>query len=185
MLSDKIWITRKTRIYTEQHLLSSNMVSNLLVIWYSFLLVGFTIWNLKYPDEHLNILLVFESIAVLVASIIVISQKYLERSLAIKSCYIKLDELFSNVKRAEEKKNEILIQALEREYSDIILNVENHTDYDFLCLRFSLRNNTTTLPKFKPNDYAQYFVEKAGRILLVLFFISLPFIITFIWGLFR
>jgi hypothetical protein len=185
MLSDKIWITRKARIYTEQRLLSSNMVSNLLVIWYSFLLVGFTIWNLKYPDDHLNIMLVFESIGVLVASVVVISQKYIDRSIVIRNCYIKLDELYSKVKRAEEKKDIKLIEELEGEYSDTILNVENHTDYDFLSMRYSLRNNETTLPKFTFGDSALYFVLKIGRILLIILYISLPIIITIIWGLFK
>ncbi len=183
MLSDKIWITRKSRIYTEQRLLQKNLISQILIIFYSSLLVFLTIWNLKYPYDHVNILLVIGSIAVLIASITVSSQKYLERSLAMRNCYIKLDELYSKVVRAEESNNSELIQQLESEYTANILNVENHSDYDYLCLRLSLRNNNkTTLPAFRISDYFQYIIQKGWRVLLVFFYFVLPFAIAYLWN---
>lgn len=185
MLSDKIWITRKSRIYTEQRLLRKNLISQILMTFYSSLLVFLTIWNLKHPNDHVNILLVIGSIAVLIASITVSSQKYLERSLAMRNCYIKLDELFSKVERAEESNNSGLIQQFESEYTANILNVENHSDYDYLCLRFSLRNNNkTTLPEFRKSDYAQYIIENGWRVLLTFFYFVLPFAIAYLWNLY-
>lgn len=185
MLLDKIWITRKSRIYTEQRLLRKNLISQVLIIFYSSSLVFLTIWNLKYPNDHVNILLVIGSIAVLIASITVSSQKYLERSLVMRNCYIKLDELYSKVKRAEKDENYELIQQLESEYTANILNVENHSDYDYLCLRFSLRNNKeTTLPEFGKSDYGQYILERGWRMLLALFYFVLPLAIALLWNLY-
>ena len=185
MLSDKIWITRKSRIYTEQRLLRKNLLSQILITFYSSLLVFLTIWNLKHPNDQVNILLVIGSIAVLIASITISSQKYLERSLAMRNCYIKLDELYSKVVRAEESKNYELIQQLESEYTANILNVENHSDYDYLCLRFSLRNNTnTTLPEFRKSDYVQYIIENGWRIFLTFFYFILPFAIACLWDIY-
>ncbi len=185
MLSDKIWITRKSRIYTEQRLLRKNFISQVLITFYSSLLVFLTVWNLKYPNDHVSILLVIGSIAVLIASITVSSQKYLERSLAMRNCYIKLDELHSKVLRVERNENHELIQQFESEYTANILNIENHSDYDYLCLRFSLRSNTeTTLPVFRKSDYGQYIVERGWRVLLTFFYFVLPFAIAQLWNLY-
>lgn len=185
MLSDKIWITRKSRIYTEQRLLRKNLISQILIILYSSLLVFLTVWNLKHPIDHVNILLVIGSITVLIASITLSSQKYLERSLAMRNCYIKLDELYSKVVRAEKSDESELIQQLESEYTANILNVENHSDYDYLCLRFSLRDNTkTTLPEFKGIECFHYIIKKGWRILLTLFYFFLPFAIAYLWNLY-
>ena len=178
MLSDKIWVTRKTRIYTEQRLIKANMISNFLVIWYSFFLVCLTIWNLQFPDEKANIFLAFGSIAVLVASTVVASQKFSERSLAVRNCYLKLDELYFKVKEAEEKQelDDDRIQEFEREYLVILQNVENHSEFDYLCLRVSLRNNkNTTLPEFTTCDWIVYIFEKIWRMLLHIFYFGFLF----------
>lgn len=184
MLSDKIWVTRKARIYTEQRLLNSNSISNFLIVWYSLILVFLTIWNLEYPNEYINIFLVFGSIALLIASTVVTSQKYLERSLAVRNCYVKLDELYSKVIIAEQKENVDQIQELKTEYSAIIQNVENHSDYDYLCLRFSLRNNKkTTLPEFNWVNCLIYIFNKIWRYLITFLYFVLPFGLAYIWGL--
>lgn len=183
MLSDKIWITRKSRIYTEQRLLRKNLISQILITYYSSLLVFLTIWNLKYPNSDVDILLVIGSIAVLIVSITVSSQKYLERSLAMKNCYIKLDELCSKVVRAEKNYDSELMQQLESEYTANIINIENHSDYDYLCLRFSLRNSAnTTLGDFSMIDYCQYIFHYSWRFLIFIFCFILPFIIAYFWN---
>lgn len=184
MQSDRIWITRKSRIIAEQRFLRANSISNFLVIWYSFTLMVVTIWNLKYPNDYLNIFLIFGSIAVLIASVVVASQKYSERSLAMKNCYLKLDELYLKVKRAEGNLDEQLLQNLEGEYLTIIQNVENHSDNDYLTLRFNLRNHKdTTFNKFNKFDYVQYYFEKfKGNFVIVLLFL-LPFLLTYMWRL--
>jgi hypothetical protein len=102
----------------------------------------------------------------------------------MRNCYLKLDELYLKVKRAEGNKDDHLLQDLEGEYLTIIQNVENHSDNDYLTLRFNLRNDKdTTFNKFIFFDYVQYYFEKIkGYLLLGLLFV-LPFILTYIWGL--
>ena len=182
MLSNKIWVTRKTRIYTEQRLVKKNQRSQLFIIIYSSCLVFLTVWNLKYPTSNIEILLVIGSIAVLVASVTVSSQNFLERALAMRNCYIKLDELYSKVVRAEKASDDDAIQQLESEYTANLLNVENHIDYDYLCLRFSLRENKkTTLPSFTKTDFCDYLIEKGWRILLNFTVIILPVCAYIAW----
>lgn len=182
MLSDKIWLTRKTRIITEQRLINSNSISNYLVIWYSTILVFLTIWNLVYPDDRLNIFLALGSIAVLVVSAILIAQKYSERSYTIRNCYIKLDELYSKVKRAEQIQDTNKIQEFETEYSTILQNVENHSEFDYLCLRFNLRNDpNTTLLKFKFVDWLSLILGHIISKLFVIIYFLLPFGLGLLW----
>ena len=63
------------------------------------------------------------------------------------------------MERAEDKKEIDLIEQLENEYFNVLKSIENHTEYDYLCLRFSLRNKNkdnkdnkddekNTLPEF-------------------------------------
>ena len=104
-LSDKIWTTRKSRIYAEKRLQRNAILSQILMTIYSAFVVFFSIWNTLHPNDLINIALIFASIAVLVTSIVLSSQRYNERSLAMRNCYIRLDELYSRAKYAE-KNNE-------------------------------------------------------------------------------
>ncbi len=183
MLSDKIWITRKTRIFTEDRLLKYSTMSQLLMTLYSLALVSLSIWNLQNNDARLNLVSAFASIAVLVLSVHVTSQKYAERSIAMRNCYIKLDELYSKVKRSETSGDLEMLQILEAEYAGLLINIENHSEYDFLCLRYSLKNNTsTTLPPFTQSDLMLYIWGKLwqGTLTVIGFVIPLPFIVL-IW----
>ncbi|HCK66188.1 MAG TPA: hypothetical protein DHW49_07965 [Anaerolineae bacterium] len=126
MLSDKIWITRKTRIFTEERLLGYSNLSQILMTLYSLALVSLSIWNLQNNDAKLNLVSAFASIVVLVLSVHITSQKYAERSIAMRNCYIKLDELYSKVKRAEKSENYEMLQNLEAEYTALLINIENH-----------------------------------------------------------
>jgi hypothetical protein len=186
MLSDKIWLTRKTRVYTEQRLIQRNTFTSLLTIWYSFCLVFFSVWNLQYPNNNLNLFIVISSILVLVMSTVVASQKYTERSLAIRDCYLKLDELYLKTKRGEKKEKQKLLNECQNEYSEILKHVENHTDFDYLCLRFSLRNNeNTTLPRFTLQDGVIYVLyQLIAVVIYAVLFLGLPICFCFIWGIF-
>jgi hypothetical protein len=95
-----------------------------------------------------------------------------------------LGELDSKVNRAEENKDYALLQQLESEYTANILNVDNHSEYDYLCLRFNLRENTDPIfPKFGKIDYLMYFFGKGWRVLLTLCYFLLPLIFVLFWNL--
>lgn len=177
MLSDKVWVTRKTRIHTEERLLAYSNISQVLMIWYSLVLVYLSILNLQTNDLRLNQLSAFASIVVLVLSVQITAQKFTERSIAMRNCYIKLDELYSKVKRAEQADDREMLQHLESEYTGLLINIENHSEYDYLCLRYSLRGDpNTTLPPFTKLDLARYLSERFWRGLLIAIFFAVPII---------
>ena len=182
MLSDKIWITRKARIFSEKRLKNQAIISNIIMIFYSFILVAFSIWNLVYGNETVSMFLVFSAIAVLIATIFLTSQRYTERSILIRTCYIRLDELYSKVKRAEEHNEKDSLEQYESEYAALLLNVENHTNYDYLCLRFSLRNQkNTTLPQFTKKSFWLFIWEKIWRVFLIAICFMLPVLLVLFW----
>ena len=178
-LSDKIWVTRKARIFTEKRLKKNALLSELFIIVFSLLMVFSSIWNLKYPNQNINFLLICGAVALLVVSIFLSSQKFIERAHIMRNCYISLDELYLKVKNHEKSPNPEAIVDYQKNYNDILLNIDNHSPYDYLCLRHSLRNNNnTTLPPFTRIDYIHFIIEKAVRILLIMLLFSSPFILT-------
>ncbi len=150
---------------------------------FSLALTSLSIWNLQDNDPRLNLVSAFASIVVLVLSVHVTSQKYAERSISMRNCYVKLDELYSKVKRAEVNNDENMIQQLESEYTGLLINIENHSEYDFLCLRHSLKNNAnTSLAPFTRQDNLRYSWEKSWRGALMIIGFAIPiFVIVYPW----
>ena len=152
------------------------------MIFYSFGLVSISLLNITNPNKFLEIYSIVSAIAVLVLSVFLSSQRYCERAMMIKNCYIKLDKLYLKAIKMEELSDQRKIEQIESEYANILLNVENHSDYDFLSLRYSLRNNkNTNLPRLTFFDFIYYYFSKFFRILITIIIFLLPFIISYIW----
>ena len=181
-LSDKIWITRKTRIFTEKRLQKNAILSEVFIIVFSLLMVFLSIWNYIHPNQKISFLLICGAIALLTVSIFLSSQKFTERSHAMRNCYISLDELYFKVNNHERDSHSDAIDDFQKMYNNILLNIENHSSYDFLCLRHSLRNNNkTTLPPYTRIDFMHFIIEKALRIVLIMLFFILPFLLASVW----
>lgn len=181
-LSDKIWITRKTRIFTEKRLKKNTLFSELFIIVFSLLMVFFSIWNYIHANQNINFLLICGAIALLTVSIFLYSQRFSERAHAMRNCYISLDELYFKVSKHERDPHPDVMDDYQKRYNDILINIENHSPYDYLCLRHSLRNNNnTTLPPFTLIDYTHFIIEKTLRILLIMLLLTFPFLLAFVW----
>lgn len=183
-LSDKIWLTRKTRIYTEKRLRKYAFLSEIFVVIYSLLMVFLSIWNLINSNQNISFFLVCGAIALLAGSIFITSQRYIERANTLRNCYIRLDELYFKVKYCENEQNLQQLNEYYTNYNDILLNVENHSEYDFLCLRYSLRNNkNTTLEPYTIFDLIFFIFSTAKQIMFLLLLFLLPFLLLIIWKL--
>jgi hypothetical protein len=184
MLSDKVWITRKSRIYTEERLRFRSQLSQILIVYYSLFLVLLSLLNLIYQNANdVDMLLIFGSLIVLVFSVYIYSQKYEERSLNMRNCYIALDRIYYQLKKAEDKNDTDRIDLLHTEYLTLLSHIENHTDYDYLCFRHSMRNQQSTLPQFTIWDHLLFILQLAIRYVLIFLFFLIPFILLMIWYL--
>lgn len=129
-------------------------------------------------DRNLEGTIVIASFAILIISIFLSSQRFKERAIYFKNCHIQLDELYLKILNAEEnhslteEKSEKFISM----YEKILENVENHSSFDYLCLRYSLRKNTkNTLKPFGGfSDYLSLILFQAKRYFLILILFILP-----------
>lgn len=179
-LQNKIWITRKTRIYSEQRLKRNALISEIFIITFSLILVFLSIWDYAHPNkEESSFLLICGAISLFAVSLFLSSQKFIERALAMRNCYVTLDELYKKASGLKNDANSNLEEEIQRMYNTILLNVENHSNYDFLCFRHSMRNDPdATLPPFTWIDHLRFLAEKTIRIILVVALFISPFLLS-------
>ncbi|MEJ8305012.1 SLATT domain-containing protein, partial [Saccharibacillus sacchari] len=145
-LSNKIWITRKSRIRAEDRLRKNDFLTQILVNYYTLIVVGLSIWTL-YDNSHaqlISVLLIIASVLLFGLSIFLTSRDFRGRSLAFKDCYIKLDELYNEtelLKAISVNLSPQKINELQKKYNDIIYSVENHTSVDY----FGVLNDTNKI----------------------------------------
>lgn len=180
----KIWITRKIRIFSERRLERLHLITKVIMIYYSFILVCLSILNLKKSNKTYEEIIVITSLAILITSIFLSSQRFKERALYFKNCYLQLDQLYHKICQAE-KNNLITEDKLEQyltEYREILETGENHSSYDFMCLRYSIRKNTkTTLEPFGTLDYLSFWFSIAQRYFVICILFILPPIFIFLF----
>lgn len=175
-LANKIYLTRKCRINLSERLKRYNLFFQLLIIWYSFLLIVITIFfknELIFQDLILTL-----SIGVLVFSSLIAGMNYPERAIKAQILYTQLDFLYSQVDKATEDQKE----SLYKQYTDLIALTENHSEQlDFLKVKYSLRNEDKDKypnpPALKWYEYIIYWLEKVFFLSLVIFSFALPFLI--------
>lgn len=97
-LSNKIWITRKCRINTSDRLIITNKVTQFLINYYTLMILSISIWSLNSTyNNHLSLFTVIASLFLFGITIGVNSLNYSERIIYLKSSYIKLDDLYTDL----------------------------------------------------------------------------------------
>jgi SMODS and SLOG-associating 2TM effector domain family 5 len=144
-LARKIWMTRKCRILASERLEKIDFLSQCLFMYYSVLVVGLSIWTLfpEHTSTNLSFVSVLSSIGLLCASLFVTSRNFKGRSIALKACYTKLDQLHTRLlildisfTNQEDVKQKFL--EIESTYNELLNGVENHSEYDY----FKVLNQT-------------------------------------------
>ncbi|MCU4549840.1 SLATT domain-containing protein [Acinetobacter pittii] len=137
-LKDKVWWTKKSKIFHEKRLLAYNFHSQLLLIWYSLFTVAASTLNanslylLGINQKQLdpNILIIF-SVLTLTMSCFVSSLNFKGRSLSIKQCYENLALLnYENDNEANHK------------YQKLLDSCENHEDIDYINAKINIYYST-------------------------------------------
>lgn len=180
MLSDRIWVTRKARINTERRLLRNSLLSEILLAYYSLFVVVLSIWNFTRPNEIINLLLLSASVVVLVLSVFLSSQRFRERALAMRNCYVRLGELQGRAKTSEDEHNKTELDVIDQLYRELLISSENHTETDYLSIRHALKNDiNTTLPPFTKTDLLKFWISSLGWWVLSILIFLLPFGLIF------
>ncbi len=137
--NDKVWKTKKSRINTSERLKQNDFISQLLITYYSLLIIIISIIDMSNIQSNFGTLTLILSILILIVSVFVFSMNFKERSLKLQNSYIKMDKLWIEIENKESKNEDI--SELKTEYSNLLECSENHSECDFLKVLFSVRNN--------------------------------------------
>lgn len=186
-LSNKIWITRKCRINTSDRLIFTNKIAQILINYYTLMILSISIWTLNsISNTQLPFFTVIASLFLFAITIGIDSLNYKERIIFLKSCYIKLDNLYTDL---EVLLNELSIldlhevksrfEKIRNEYSKVLESVENHNSYDFL--KYEIYNKKESISW---KHYFRYYLYKIyyGTIVAILFLVPFSPIILILKG---
>jgi hypothetical protein len=121
---DRIYLTYKTRMTTEARLRKTAFLSYVLLAWYSFVLIVFSLLDLsgKFEIPNFSMISAIGSIATFSLSLFIYGERYSERADQFRTCYLKLQELYSSSLSSKVKL---------RKYAEILDQYQNQTDKDY------------------------------------------------------
>lgn len=182
--ADNIWWTRKARIQAEKRLLSNARHAQLLLLWYSFVSVGASVYYLKFnsQSEYSNVAWIVFSVLVLCVSGFINGLSYKERAAIVKDSYESLNSLYRKAKQENAD-----TELINNEYEQILNLCENHTDIDYqiaLCDTYLSHNSPCNLQNGLdrwPTKYVWFTVFKwfAIRSISMFTLYALPILIFF------
>ena len=162
----------------ESRLQHCALLSQIILIYYSVLLVVFSIVDFLHNNQNMSLVLIFGSISLLTVSVFLLSQKYIERAYAMRHCYLSLGKILNKVENAEARQDVSKLSLINDEYMDILNGLENHSNYDFLYFRFSRKNDEKSgLSRFTLFDYIKFIWARIWRALLIIFLFLVPSVI--------
>lgn len=182
--SNNIWITRKSRINASERLNKNNFWSQIIVAYYSMCLIILTIIDIKDDNFNFETLSLILSILIFTISIFIVSMNFKERSLILKTSYVKMSKLYWDILKKED--NEECYEDLKNQYNTIIELTEEHSTYDYLQVLFAERNNEqykNVNPKWTYFSYFELFWYKIKRFNLIVFFFIIPPILWLLMAL--
>ncbi len=175
-LYNQIWITRKCRINAEKRLLRYALISDILIPYYSLVLILINFIPTFSSSKYFTNISVSLSICILVVSLFISGQQYRLRASNIKNHYIELQKLLSELMTNRNP------YKIHKQYEILLSQVENHSDFDYLCLKFQMKNVKSSNIDFPTKlEHVKYFVFAyilKYTIIIILFSIGLlPFIL--------
>lgn len=139
---ERIWKTKKIRMEAEARLKFNHLISNLLINYYTFAVLAFSIWALFLnPDSekvrYVTLMTLLTSVGLFGVSLLISTLGYRERAVQFKDSYIKLDILESEFKHLirtayKLQKDEVIeeFHKLEKKYFDVLTLSDNHEQVD-------------------------------------------------------
>ncbi|MFA7090995.1 MAG: SLATT domain-containing protein [Arcobacteraceae bacterium] len=179
--SDNIWKTRKSRINTSERLKTNDLLSQILITYYSLFIIIIVIIDMNNTDLNFEILTLVLSILILVVSTFIFSRNYKERSLMIQSAYIKMDKIYREMQEKERKEEDIA--DLKEQYNTILELTENHSTCDFLQVMYEVRKDKRYIAVNGKWDYSkclQWLWCKTAKYLFVFSLFIVPIIVLFV-----
>jgi SMODS and SLOG-associating 2TM effector domain family 5 len=179
--NNRVWITKKSRMEAEARMNRNNILSQVLVNYYTFGVLAFSIWTLVSQDSAMSLLTVVVSVGLFGLSIFVSAIGYREKALQYKESYLSLNELEFDLKSLLRnkllKEDEVITElyTLEKKYTDILTKSENHIDSDFI--KVLIKHDM----KISAGDLIKYYTLKVVFYFFALLLIIAPIILTILY----
>lgn len=185
-IKNRVWVTKKIRMESEARLKRNLNMANIVINYYTFTVLAFSIWALVLDTnseltKYVTLMTVISSVGLFGVSLLISSLAYRERALQFKESYLKLDSLESDFKNLLRiayrlKKDELIDQFyfLEKKYFDILALSDNHdqVDTEKLFIDRELKGFEIFI-----KSYNKYLCNRRA-IIIVLF--ALPMLLTII-----
>jgi len=132
MLGNRIYTTKKIRMNLEERLVVTNSFFQMLIVYYSLVVAGFSMLALIKSVDWINYVLVLSSISITVLSVYLSSQNYIQRANDIKNNYTKIAELEIQIELlVDDELTDTNLNRINCEYQELLRQVENHRKIDY------------------------------------------------------
>lgn len=155
---NRVYITKKTRMNSEQRMNSNNIHSIIILNFYTFVLLCYSILSLISSVEvDLSNMSLIVSLGVFGASLFVSLYGFREKALAYKMSHLELAKIESKLdillldNYSNEKELLTLFEGCHQEYNHVISKTENHHSIDFATYRFLNKKDNSF--KYEYNKY--------------------------------
>ncbi|GGJ64457.1 SLATT domain-containing protein [Virgibacillus salexigens] len=178
---NRIWVTKKARMEAEARMNRNDIFTQLLVNYYTFVVLAFSIWTLVSQDSGMSLLTVIASVGLFGVSIFVSSIGYREKALQFKESYLSLNQLEFELKdllRSTATDNDMLsaeLRKFERQYSEILTKSENHIDIDYIKVQLKHDKKLTS------GEFIKYYIHNIIYYFFSSILILAPVILSFVY----
>lgn len=181
LMDNRVWITKKARMEAEARMNQSHLFTQLLINYYTFIVLAFSIGTLVSQDSKMSLLTVNASVGLFGLSIFIGAMGHREKALQYKESYLSLNELEFDLKyllRNEKEDKDVLVDELkvyEKKYTEILTKSENHKDIDYI--KVLIKHNM----KVSTRDFFRYYTQKTMYFVCGVLVVVAPIIGTFIY----
>ena len=177
---NQVWITRVSRVNAEKRLLRKKNFTEFINIYYSCIMIIFSIFSIIYESSNLSLVSLVMSICLLVAILYVNNQNYFERARKFRENYTKLQNIEFQLSRLNEEDTDSLYK-LQEEYCNLLDLNENHISFDYICTMYRSNINFRIKRNFVGcSSYLKYYWGWLWRCIFCVIIIILPWTLSFL-----
>lgn len=124
-----IYLTAKAGMVAESRLKNADMMSQILIAWYSVCLIGISLLDLSqtYRVRDVSVMTAILSVAVLATSIFIPGRNFGVRAARFRDCYLQLQQIYRSTETPEGKAEA---------YASVLRLFENHSQIDYEWVLF-------------------------------------------------
>lgn len=179
ILKDQIWTTRVSRINAERRLIKKEKFVQGTNIYYSCVMIIFSILSLINENNSLSLVTTFMSICLLVTILYLNAERYMDHARDYRSNYTALHKLEMSLEKEPIAPDEIA--KIRLEYCDLLDSACNHTTYDYYCTVFQSSGDYFK-NRCKCRVVVGFIWGKIWRATVMIALVVLPFAVYYLCG---